>query len=216
MIFFNSYHPNAVYIDYRENTFSAYFKTIKEQFPDKIYIVRVDSGKPYEELLKEGFTECRKTYDIVLDKKCLFNSSEQGNNDSFILSEALVFKWYQIYRETHQINPVREYEPQIFENLLKRDLDTNHSIVLFNKYREITAYALIYFNNETYEIGYVYFKNYKYKKRLEELLNNKIRNIFDLGKEYISIEVDDTDKYAYELFNDYIKTQTQFAKNIYL
>ncbi|QTQ08153.1 hypothetical protein J9174_00255 [Macrococcoides canis] len=214
MIYFNLYHPEAVYIDYRIEEFSNKFENIKKQYPGKIYVVRIEDKKYCEKFLKEGFKVCRKTYEIQLDNTCLFNNFVEYDKECFELTDELICKWYQIYNETHKVNPVKEFDLEVFKNLLKRDLDLKHSILIKDNSGVINAYALLYSDDNTTEIGYVYYKDETHKKMLKETLNCEMKIIFETGKKYISIEVDDTDNYSYELFKGFINKQTPLQRTL--
>jgi len=217
----NVFHPNSIYLNNNVKNFGSYFEEIKKEYPEKDYILWLNNDE-IKNFLEYGFIECRRTYDVNIDINSLVNYFEEySSNDnqvsrhSFVLSDNLIIKWYETYKQTHKVNPIKDFNLEEFKLSLSDNLDFENSIVILNQNLEIIAYALIYnVSDHTKEIGYVYFENYHSKMKLSKELLLHMHFLKDLGIKTIMTEIDNTDQYAYELFSSFIDNNISFMKTL--
>lgn len=217
----NPFHPNSIYLVSENKNFNLYFEELKRKFPYHDYILNIEDYE-VNNFFDYGFIECRRTYDLNVEINRFLNhffenkeNIVQQFSNPFMLSDQLVNKWYETYKKTHKVNPVKSFNLEEFKERLVEDLDFENSIVIFNTQSEIIAYALIYDDSkDTKEIGYVYFKNNTSKQQLLEVLFTRLRFLNNIGIHRIVTEVDTTDKYAYEIFGSLIDDTTAYMKTL--
>lgn len=162
----NPFHPNSIYLIRENKDFNLYFEEIKRSFPYHDYILNIEDYEA-NNYFDYGFIECRRTYDLNIEINRFLNhffenkeNIVQQSSTPFMLSDQFVNKWYETYKETHKVNPVKSFNLREFKERLVEGLDFENSIVIFNTRSEIIAYALIYDDSkDTKEVGYVYFKD---------------------------------------------------------
>lgn len=217
----NPFHPNSIYLISENKKFNLYFEELKRKFPYHDYILNIGDYE-VNNYSDYGFIEFRRTYDLNIELNrllnCFFENKEnivQRASTPFTLSNQLIKKWYEIYKKTHKVNPVKSFNLEEFKEKLAEGLDFENSIVIFNTQCEIIAYALIYDDSkDTKEVGYVYFKDTKSKQQLLEILFNRLIYLNNKGIHSIVTEVDTTDKYAYEIFGAFIDDSTAYMKTL--
>lgn len=217
----NPFHPNSIYLIRENKDFNLYFEEIKRNFPYHDYILNIEDYEA-NNYFDYGFIECRRTYDLNIEINRFLNhffenkeNIVQQSSTPFMLSDQFVNKWYETYKETHKVNPVKSFNLREFKERLVEGLDFENSIVIFNTRSEIIAYALIYDDSkDTKEVGYVYFKDNTSKQQLLEVLFTRLKFLNNIGTHRIVTEVDTTDKYAYEIFGSFIDDTTVYMKTL--
>lgn len=222
MISFNTFHPNAVYLDKKTQDIVCYIEKIKLEYPLKDIIVWLDSDDEYEKFLQLGFEECRRTYDLEIEVSSLLNvfkevdgNSEQIEDESFIVNKKLVNKWYEVYASTHKANPVKPCEFEGMREVIGKDLDYKNSILILNRKDEICGYIFVYeADEETVEIGYMYYQDNIAKQCLKHLLFKRLTNVDNKNIKRVYAEVDDTDQYAYEFLKEFLSDNPPFQRTL--
>lgn len=216
----NPYHPSALYLrfavpdkDVNAGKLVEMYEKLKTTLPlsDVILEVHRNHGL-YEKLINTyGFTEFRKTYEPEVEISEMINHFNDGEVKvtsavgKFELTEELLDFSRKVYESAHDLNPLREMTLTEWEDLVTDDLDHEHSIVLHDENDAVTAYILIYENDETsVDVGYCYFKDPDSKQSLISNFKDTLLNLQENDYEYINLEVDTTDEYAYEFFNDFV------------
>lgn len=223
MVRFNNIHPKAAYLNIEHTNFSSYFKDVKARYPSFDYIIWLDESDSYDEYRALGFVEFRRTYDIEIDASEFqlyltthWSLLEVVEEEALKLNDALVYQWFLVYQKTHKVNPVMEYNYKLFKDILEKELDISHSIIISTK-GEITAYVLVYFyESDVREIGYVYYKDETLKLELFSLLSKRLESLQNIGVTKIISEVDNTDIFAHELFSYFITENSSFQRSLIL
>lgn len=153
----------------------------------------------------------RKTYEpeVSIDNLiCHYNNIDSQSCSihlPFVITDKLVYKVQDIYRNTHLANPLGEISLQEWKTVITNDLDLENSIAIYSDDKEITAYLFIFHESESIkEIGWVYFKNEEVKRHLIKLFKAVLCRFKKSGIKTIGLEVDNTDRYAYELFSPFL------------
>lgn len=214
----NHFHPYSLYIHFKfliknpdVDILSRMFSELQGNAPDFNYILNLEHHYPfYRDFIKNNdFIEIRKTYEpeVPIDNLiCHYKYIDSLSvYSSFVITDKLVYKVQDVYRSTHLANPLGEINLQEWTTVITNNLDIENSIVIYNENNDITAYLFIFHESESVkEIGWVYFKNDVAKRHLLKQFKTALFRFKKSGIKTISLEVDNTDKYAYELFSSFL------------
>lgn len=217
---FNEIHPGAAYINRTDSNVQEQVLQVKSEYPNHHLILRTMNDVNIEDYINSGFIEFRRTYeqDIETDDLIEFVSAYKYN-DAFItfsLDDALIKKSYEVYQQTHKANPVKEMSLEEWKTHLIPDLDYDHSIVIKDK-EMIVAYLLMYdAGDSSKDIGYIYYRDNESKEKLYSMLYMKLIRLKELSIKEISLEVDNTDRYAYDFFESILIHSDTYMRTLIL
>lgn len=212
----NHFHPYSIYLHFKffiknpeVDILNRMFSILKSEIPNSNYILNLEDN--YNSIKKfihnNGFKEIRKTYepDVHIDNLLrhyhYIDSYPKSKHPPFVITNELVHKVQDIYRKIHVANPLGGVSLPEWKKIITNGLDLENSIVIYNENKEITAYLFIFHGSEsTKEIGWVYYKNEDAKRQLLNQFKTSLSHLQKVGIKTICLEVDNTDKYAYELF----------------
>ena len=216
----NRFHPYSLHLHFKfmienpdEEILSEMLNKLIAQLPNSNYILKLESNDyVYGKFIdSNNFIEIRKTYEpeISIDSLVNYYRYIECNYDSqslpFIITDKLVHKVQEIYKCTHEANPLGDISLHEWRTVITNDIDLEHSIVIYNENKDIIAYLFIFDNSESVkEIGWVYFKSEEAKKQLLIQFKNTLLRLKKLGIKIIEFEIDNTDTYSYELFSPFI------------
>lgn len=219
----NQYHPDALYLrfaifdrDLESDTLIKMYDKFKKVLPSSNIILQVHRNfEMYESFISANdFVEFRKTYEPEVDIHNMVSRSNavknngRNNDREFTLTEELLDEIKNVYEEAHKDNPVIDMGLSEWEDIIDDDLDMKNSIVIYDHPDEIAGFMLIYDSGETSkDVGDCYFRNHEGKQNLTAEFYNKLRSLQEEGYKQINLEVDSTDKYAYEFFHEVIKDE---------
>lgn len=217
----NEIHPYAAYINKINSNVKEQVLQVKSEYPNHHLILRAMNDDNIKDYLNVGFIEFRRTYeqDIKIDDLIDFVSTYKCNNamSKFSVGDALIEKSFEVYKETHKANPVKEMNLDEWETLLVQDLDYEHSIVLYDEMGKIEAFLIMYDATvHSKDIGYIYFSDAASKTRLYSALYIKLIQLKKKGITEVSVEVDNTDRYAYEFFESLIIHDESYMRTLIL
>lgn len=220
-VFFNKVHPEAAYIKKLDTNVQEYVAQLKSEYPNHHLILRAMNNEDIKDYIRAGFIEFRRTYEQDVDISdvidYLSTHIKEGPDSGFKFDESLLTKSYNIYKETHMANPMADMSLEDWKALISPDLDHEHSIVIYDDMGNITAFLLMYDATEqSKDIGYVYFSDVAAQGRLCSLLNIKLTHLAKLGVTELSLEVDNTDRYAYELFESLLIHDEPYMRTLIL
>lgn len=219
---FNYVHPHAAYISLLSSNIYEYLSEIKETYAEYDLVLKTMKNEDIESYLKFGFIECRRTYeeDIDISKMLLWLSQYEShaynnNNNEFELNDQLVDKAYEVYRETHRVNPVRDLDTNEWRNIIEPDLDIQNSIVIRDVSHNIIAFMLIYNSTEdTKDVGHLYYDSEPSKQQLYQAYKKKLVELSALNFVRFSLEVDNTDRYSYDFFKDLLTLDNHYLRTL--
>lgn len=219
-VYFNEIHPFAVYINKTDSNVQNQLSKVERKYPHHHLILRTMNDDNIQDYIDADFIEFRRTYeqDIVIDDLIdyLTQNMRHETFNTFTLDEALIKKSYEVYKQTHKTNPVKDMPLNEWEALLTADLDYDHSIILKDK-ENITAFLLIYnANDNTKDIGYIYYQDAECKEKLYDLFYTRLTKLKNVDIKEISLEVDNTDRYAYEFFEAVLIHDETFMRTLIL
>ena len=216
----NRFHPYSLHLHFKfmienpdEEILSEMLNKLIAQLPNSNYILKLESNDyVYGKFIdSNNFIEIRKTYEPEISIGSLVNYYRyiEYNYDSqslpFIITDKLVHKVQEIYKCTHEANPLGDISLHEWRTVITNDIDLEHSIVIYNENKDIIAYLFIFDNSESVkEIGWAYFKSEEAKKQLLIQFKNTLLRLKKLGIKIIGFEIDNTDTYSYELFSPFI------------
>lgn len=216
----NHFHPHSIYLHFNfliENPdvdiLNKMFSKLKVKVSNYNYIFNSENHFSFYKsfINNNGFIEMRKTYEPEISTdNLIFHYNYIDSHDGsvyppFVLTDELVHKVQDIYRSTHVANPLGDINLQEWKTVITNDLDLENSIIIYSENKEITAYLFIFHGSENVkEIGWVYFKNEVAKKYLLKQFKFALCRLKKSGIKTIGLEVDNTDKYAYDLFSPFL------------
>lgn len=216
----NRFHPYSLHLHCNfmiekpdEEILSEMLNKLIAQLPNSNYILKLESNDyVYGEFINSNnFIEIRKTYEPEISIDYLVNyyryieCDYDSQSSPFIITDKLVHKAQEIYKCTHEANPLGDISLHEWRMVITDDTDLEHSIVIYNENKDIIAYLFVFDNSESVkEIGWVYFKSEEAKKQLLIQLKNTLLRLKKLGIKIIEFEIDNTDTYSYELFYPFI------------
>lgn len=215
------HHPSAPYLRFAvldqsvdAEAILEMYEKLKSTLPLSDLILEIHRNHNlYEKLITTyDFEEFRKTYEgevEISEMVSHFNAdSSEGNNGEsvFEVSESLLDLFRKVYESVHDIIPLRGMTLAEWKELITDDLNFENSIVIYDEDEAVTAYMLIYENDEAaVDVGYVYYSGSEVKRRLTSAFRQTLDKLQEDGYEFINLEVDTTDEYAYGLFNAFVK-----------
>lgn len=217
---FNEIHPDAAYLNRTDSNVKEQVSQLRNLYPNHHLILRAMNDEYIKDYFDVGFIEFRRTYeeDIEIDDLIDFVSACKCNEttDGFIVDDELIKKSYEVYKQTHKTNPVKEMSLEEWKTLIVPDLDYNHSIVIKTK-GVIAAYLLMYDGGDySKDIGYVYYQDNDSKEKLYSMLYKNLIRLKELSIKEIGLEVDNTDRYAYEFFEAILVHDDTYMRTLIL
>lgn len=219
----NPYHPSAPYLRFavlddsvRPETIVEMYEKLKTTLPMSDTILEIHRRHDlYEKLINTyDFKEFRKTYEaeaVISDMISHFNAGNSEKNHEgkgLEVTENLSDLSRRVYESVHDTIPLRRMSLAEWKDLITDDLDFESSIVIYDEDEAITAYMLIYEGEDTSkDFGYCYYSDSEAKERLSSAFRHTLDRLQENGYEYINLEVDTTDEYAYGFFNDFVKDE---------
>ncbi|CAM4161054.1 hypothetical protein [Lacicoccus alkaliphilus] len=216
----NPYHPSTLYLRFavldksiKPETVVDMYEKLKSTLPlsDIILEVHCRHGL-YEKLIDEhGFEKFRETYELEVDITEMFShfdGDEAGGEvteKNFEMTGELLDISKKVYESVHQLIPLREMSLAGWEGLITDELDFKNSIVIYDETGKITAYMLMYENDEaSVDVGYCYYADTEAKQSLISTFKDTLLHLLEKDFEQINLEVDTTDGYAYEFFKSIV------------
>lgn len=216
----NYFHPYSIYLHFKfliknpgVDLLNEMFNLLKMKVPNFNYILNLEPHYPFyiDFINDNNFMEIRKTYEpeVSIDQLiCHYkyiNSHSISINSPFVITDKLVYKVQDTYRSTHVVNPLGKISMQEWKTVIKKNLDIENSVVIYDENNEITAYMLIFHETESIkEIGWVYYRDKAAKTHLLKQFNFTLYRLKNSGIKTIGLEVDNTDTYAYDLFSPFV------------
>ncbi len=216
------YHPSAPYLrsavldeSVDAGTIVEMFEKLKTTLPLSDLVLEVHRNHDlYKKLIDEyGFEKFRMTYEPEADVEDMIDyyhdTDETSAGREFEMTEELLTLSKKVYESSHDVIPLRGMSLAEWNDLITDDLDIENSITVYNDKEEISAYMLIYGEDEdSKDIGYLYFENPEAKQILTSEFKNRLNSLKGNGVETINLEVDTTDEYTYEFFEDFVEDET--------
>lgn len=220
-VHFNDVHPDAAYIKKLDTHVQTYVRQVRNEYPHHHLILRAMNDENIKDYIKAGFIEFRRTYEQDIKVIDLINYLSPYKkalmNFNFNYDAALISQSYKIYKETHMANPVKDMPLDEWDTLISPDLDYEHSIVLYDEPGKIKAFLIMYdANTYSKDIGYVYFSDAAAKEQLYSALYIKLNQLKKIWITEVSVEVDNTDRYAYEFFESLIIHDASYMRTLIL
>ena len=216
----NPYHPSAPYLLFAvlnqsvdAETIVEMYEKLKSTLPLSDLILEIHRNHNlYEKLITTyDFEEFRKTYEgevEISEMVSHFNAdSSEGNNGEsvFEVTESLLDLSRKVYESVHDTIPLRGMTLAEWADLITDDLDLENSIVIHDEDEAITAYMLIYEDEDnSKDVGYIYYSDSEAKRRLTSAFRQTLDKLQEDSYEFINLEVDTTDEYAYGFFNKFV------------
>lgn len=217
------YHPSAPYLRFavlddsvQPETIVEMYEKLKSTLPMSDVILEIHRHHDlYEKLITTyEFKEFRRTYEAEVEISEMISHFNAGSPEgshggsSFEMTEGLSDLSRKVYASVHDTIPLREMSLAEWRDLITDDLDLESSIVINDEDGTITAYMLIYEGEDTSkDFGYCYYADSEAKQRLVSAFRQTLNNLQENGYEYLNLEVDTTDEYAYGFFDEFVKDE---------
>src|SRR5699024_3674331 len=216
----NYFHPYSLELHFKffesvndSQILNFMFNKLKSELANSNFILKLESDDTiYNEfILNNNFREIRKTYEPELSITTMLEyykcstSHPHYNKQSFTMTNNLVVKVYEVYKSTHRANPVGNIGMEEWKNIISKDLDLNHSIVIYSCTNEVIAYLFIFdYSKDKKDVGWIYFKNETAKNLLLDRFINILYQLQETGISSLCFEIDNTDPYSSELFAPFL------------
>ncbi|MCK1977464.1 hypothetical protein LNK15_10395 [Jeotgalicoccus huakuii] len=216
----NNFHPHSIILhftffrDFNDSEImNTMFNKLKAKLPTSNYILKLETqSRIYNKFISNNnFAEIRKTYkpDIsittIINYFKSYDSQHNYHPSKLTLNNNLLTKVFDVYKNTHRVNPLGNIDLNTWRNTVSKDLDFNHSIVIYNERNKITAFLLIFdYLEDKKEVGWIYFENDSMKTQLLNQFVSMLYRLQESGITSLCFEIDTTDLYSYELFSPFL------------
>ncbi|SOC39089.1 hypothetical protein [Salinicoccus kekensis] len=219
----NPYHPSAPYLRFAvldqsvdAETIVEMYEKLKSTLPLSDIILEIHRNHDlYEKLITtHDFEEFRKTYEAEVEISEMVShytvdeTKSYEGEQSFEMTESLLDLSRKVYESVHDTIPLRGMTLAEWKDLITDDLDLENSIVIHDEDEAVTAYMLIYGDEDnSRDVGYIYYSDADAKQRLTSAFRHTLDKLREDGYEHINLEIDTTDEYAYGFFNEFVNDE---------